>query len=82
MIGGLVTVGVTDIIYAPNHGKNATDNGTGPQFNSTHDYFNHELYGHLILGETDQVDDGDKHTPTQLLMGDILIVCAQVGKYL
>merc|ERR1719510_46833 len=44
-------------------------------------YIHENFYdGHLILGDhkTTLVGVEDEHTPTELLMGDVIIVCAQV----
>ena len=84
VIGGLVTVGLTDILYSDN-GKNATYViPPDPAYNtSLHQgqYIHKNFYdGHLILGDdaTTLVGVEDEHTPTELLMGDVIIVCAQV----
>jgi len=74
VIGGLVTVGVTDIIYQPD-GKNTTDNHLLPQYNTTFNPVNYN-YGGLILGKTQEGTDELK--PSHILLGDILIICAQV----
>lgn len=72
VIGGLVTVGTTDIIYSGNN--NSTDvNGTSVMSRP----FNKEFYGPLMLGDT-LGGEADDHTSTQILIGDILIICAQV----
>ena len=74
VIGGLVTVGMTDILYPP-HGKNSTTLQPTPQYNTTYGPSNFN-YGSIMLGE---IEEGtDDHSPSQLLMGDVLIVCAQV----
>ena len=73
VIGGLVTVGLTDILYSPN-GKNSTEIQPLPEYNTTyHPQFN---YGSIMLGKT---EDSDDHNPQSLLLGDVLIVCAQVN---
>ena len=74
VIGGLVTVGLTDILYTP-HGKNSTATQPMPQYNTTYQPSNFN-YGSIMLGD---IEEGtDDHSPSQLLMGDVLIVCAQV----
>lgn len=69
VIGGLVTVGTTDIIYSGN--TNSTDtNGTSL---NTRPY-NKEFYSPIMLGQVAE----DNHSSSEILLGDILIVCAQV----
>jgi len=68
VIGGLVTVGTTDIIYSDN--TNSTDTNATTLLSRPYD---NEFYGLIMLGA-----EADEHTPTQILIGDILIVCAQV----
>ena len=76
VIGGLVTVGLTDILYTP-HGKNSTAIQPTPENNTTYQPSNYNN-GNLMLGD---IEEGtDDHSPSQLLMGDVLIVCAQVKK--
>ena len=75
VIGGLVTVGLTDIIYSPN-GKNTTDIIPAPAYNLSSLPVKEFNYGSIMLGEIEE----DEHTPTQILIGDVLIVCAQVFK--
>jgi len=73
VIGGLVTVGLTDILYTPN-GKNSTEIQPIPEYNATYQpEFN---YGNIMLGKVE--DGSDDHDPQSLLLGDVLIVCAQV----
>ena len=74
VIGGLVTVGTTDILYPDHHNK--TNVQPSPEFNvsSQANGFN---YGNLMLGSLGM--GSDEHTPAQLLLGDIMIVCAQVN---
>ena len=74
VIGGLVTVGTTDILYPANHNKTSVQ--PSPEFNvsSQANGFN---YGNLMLGSLGM--GSDEHTPAQLLLGDIMIVCAQVN---
>merc|ERR1711899_493875 len=73
VIGGLVTVGLTDILYTPN-GKNSTEIQPIPEYNTTYQpEFN---YGNIMLGKVE--DGSDDHDPQSLLLGDVLIVCAQV----
>ena len=71
VIGGLVTVGTTDMIYSPSN-STVPDNGT------TH--FNQDFYGVMILGEKEPqpADDDDTPSASGTIIGDILIVCAQV----
>lgn len=65
VIGGLVTVGVCDLIYIT-------------PSNSTSAFFNKEYFGALIGGNTTlHLSDSD-HSSSDILLGDILIVCAQV----
>ena len=74
VIGGLVTVGLTDILYTPN-GKNSTEIQPIPEYNTTYQpEFN---YGNIMLGNVE--DSSDDHDPQSLLLGDVLIVCAQVN---
>ena len=74
VIGGLVTVGLTDILYTPN-GKNSTEIQPTPEYNATYQPdFN---YGNIMLGKVE--DGSDDHDPQSLLLGDVLIVCAQVN---
>ena len=74
VIGGLVTVGTTDILYPDHHNK--TNVQPSPEFNvSTQS--NEFNYGNLMLGSLGM--GSDEHTPAQLLLGDIMIVCAQVN---
>ena len=73
VIGGLVTVGLTDILYSPN-GKNSTEIQPIPEYNAT--YQSHFNYGNIMLGKIE--DSSDDHNPQSLLLGDVLIVCAQV----
>ena len=84
VIGGLVTVGLTDILYSDN-GKNATyvippDPAYNTSLHEGHHIHKNFYDGHLILGDdaTTLVGVEDEHTPTELLMGDVIIVCAQV----
>merc|ERR1712062_887130 len=73
VIVGLVTVGLTDILYTPN-GKNSTEIQPIPEYNATYQpEFN---YGNIMLGKEE--DGSDDHDPQSLLLGDVLIVCAQV----
>ena len=74
VIGGLVTVGTTDILYPDHHNK--TNVQPSPEFNvSTQS--NEFNYGNMMLGSLGM--GSDEHTPAQLLLGDIMIVCAQVN---
>ena len=73
VIGGLVTVGLTDMIYLPN-GKNATETPS-PSYNTTL-YDTGFNYGNIMLGKS--APDGNDHSGTEILLGDVLIVCAQV----
>ena len=74
VIGGLVTVGTTDILYPDHHNK--TNVQPSPEFNVS-SQFNEFNYGNLMLGSLGM--GSDEHTPAQLLLGDIMIVCAQVN---
>ena len=68
-----MTVGTTDILYPDHHNK--TNVQPSPEFNvSQSNEFN---YGNLMLGSLGM--GSDEHTPAQLLLGDIMIVCAQVN---
>jgi len=66
VIGGLVTVGTTDIIYSPDKPDNGTSLNARP--------YNKEFYGPMMLGKVSE----DKHSSQEILIGDILIVCAQI----
>jgi len=73
VIGGLVTVGLTDILFTPN-GKNSTEIQPIPEYNATYQSpFN---YGSIMLGKMEE--GSDDHNPQSILLGDVLIVCAQV----
>jgi len=69
IIGGLVTVGTTDIIYSGT--SNSTD--TNATVGLTKRPFNHEFFGRLGGAVS-----SDEHSPTEILIGDIMIVSAQV----
>ena len=73
MIGGLVTVGLTDILFTPN-GKNSTEIQPIPEYNST--YQSQFNYGSIMLGKMEE--NSDDHNPQSILLGDVIIVCAQV----
>jgi len=73
VIGGLVTVGTTDILYPDHHNK--TNIQPSPEFKVS-SQANGFYYGNLMLGSLGV--GSDEHTPAQLLLGDIMIVCAQV----
>ena len=74
VIGGLVTVGTTDILYPDHHNK--TNVQPSPEFNVSSQVYGFN-YGNLMLGSLSM--GSDEHTPAQLLLGDIMIVCAQVN---
>ena len=73
VIGGLVTVGLTDILFTPN-GKNSTEIQPIPEYNAT--YQSQFNYGSIMLGKMEE--SSDDHNPQSILLGDVLIVCAQV----
>ena len=73
VIGGLVTVGLTDILFTPN-GKNSTQIQPIPEYNAT--YQSQFNYGNIMLGKIEE--SSDDHNPQSILLGDVLIVCAQV----
>ena len=73
VIGGLVTVGLTDILFTPN-GKNSTQIQPTPEYNAT--YQSQFNYGSIMLGKMEE--NSDDHNPQSILLGDVLIVCAQV----
>lgn len=93
VICGLATVGICDMIYRNNSGGNNTTDGES-EWNpfqhltiikessfSAYDataIFHNEYFGGSIRGLNVDVDPSDNKTSTSILIGDLLIVCAQV----
>ena len=67
VIAGLAIVGLCDILYKPK------DDPPTPTPNATEPYFSAEFFGTLGGSEA-----GGNHSSNEQLIGDLLIVCAQV----
>jgi len=79
VIGGLVTVGTTDILFPPPP-KNGTDVNATSAISDPR-YYRSFGGDRLIMGEravSAAVDDDDAHSTTEIMIGDILIISAQV----
>lgn len=77
VIAGLATVGICDLIYKGNGGGGHND--TMLSTPEDEPYFHNEYFGNIMKGINPEYTEGDHNkSSSDVLLGDILIVCAQV----
>ena len=75
VIGGLFTVGICDVLYSGGGGKH---NSTATVQGKQEPFFHAEYLGHIIRGDDSGYVAETNKSSSDILLGDILIVGAQV----